>query len=1450
MKPCCKKATCDITKIPTPAPPSHATLLPGSNPPYTGTNPLYTLQPGTNAPYTGTNPQYTFQPGTNPPYTGTNPLYTLQPGTNAPYTGTNPQCPTFSDIPNTCYLVQDPKDACCKVPQCGGSLTPVTVTGTTGTGPAGSNVVPIGSHQMCPSYPTSIPSYCQMNTVPGMCCKTLSCNIPQTGSYVPNPMLVPTPAPSLAPGQTPAPFTGSQSSIYPSGTQPVIGGTSPYPGAGYALPPGVTAGSIRNGCDYTCECKDAMTGYYECKPQCPRYTLPQDCYTVKASGQCCDQPVCTKPDGTEFNPLTNPNSQYPVYGAYGQGTGGFRPGYNPSTGTSSATSVCPTYTNLPTTCYMITLPGQCCQEPRCNTPVATTINTPHIHNTPAPHLSGCVDQISNCASYGKTSCVDPFLQWAKQNCVAYCGLCPATGTTSTPGCTDKLSNCDAFGASSCTGIYEPWARDNCRKTCNLCTTSVPVFTTHAPMPSNNCVDKLTTCDQYDPNTACVDPYKQWAIDNCQKTCNLCTGTANIGTTISGSPDRNWMIMMKGVAGVPGDLYSLWNSGQTANPNVPEAMYLTATYPGHYKPDLSNYWDSLCIDKVKVAIFNGGIERANIIFDATGANKMNWFDQSRIISSTWTDIKYAPSNLFSMLGNPSMGHEFMAASSGQGCNVQGWVMISTQNNCPYETGHNNAFYYAPGQQSANFGQSAGPTQPTNTIVATSQFCIYKNNIYKQGDTWTDGCQYNCTCEDATTGFYRCVDLCPVWNNLPSQCTLQKAAGDCCSKPVCQGGVIIDQSNLTNTCLYNGQYYHEGNTWRDGCKYNCECKNGQTGYYECNTLCLQWNLPPQCHMDPAPAGKCCQVPVCPSNIQITYPQNYVQHGSKPTTDSSGSQPTTDSSGLQLTTDSSGSKPTTDASGSQPTTDASGLQLTTDSSGSQPTTDASGSQPTTDSSGSQPTTDASDSQPTTDFSGLQPTTDSSGLQLTTDYSGLQPTTHSSWLQLTTDSSGSQPTTDSSWLQLTTDSSGLQPTTDSSGSQLTTDSSGFQLTTDSSGSQSTTDFSGLQLTTDSTHYRGQWLTIDSSGLQLTTEFSGSEPITESSGSEPTTDSSGSEPTTDSSGSEPTTESSGSEPTTDYSGSEPTTDSSGLQPTIDSSGSESTSDSSGSEPTTESSGSEPTTDSSGSEPTTDSICYVNLWGAFLQSRPGGMKDANSAGEAMMNASRCLALCGFNGRYEEVFSWEGHMEVLDEFLVQNLQPGSVKASYNYIKRFLQWVRMTERLPLEAYNKAVCLISNLVASVRRDNIKRRVEVRRRDHENLPEKDVQDVAAAYSHMLKAVSFADSRYRTVTVDHHKTSAVFVASIHMPEELYKVLRTYALYTGLHHWGSDKSSNLYVFPKESAPDKSNPVPDSYINKWVQKAWRESGLAEQYPSHQGNMTSHGKLLTTSSRRQDITKKAD
>ena len=37
-----------------------------------------------------------------------------------------------------------------------------------------------------------------------------------------------------------------------------------------------------------------------------------------------------------------------------------------------------------------------------------------------------------------------------------------------------------------------------------------------------------------------------------------------------------------------------------------------------------------------------------------------------------------------------------------------------------------------------------------------YCEYNGQHYQQGETWEDGCQYNCVCEDTTTGKYKCTE----------------------------------------------------------------------------------------------------------------------------------------------------------------------------------------------------------------------------------------------------------------------------------------------------------------------------------------------------------------------------------------------------------------------------------------------------------------------------------------------------------------------------------------------------------------------------------------------------------------------------------------------------------------------------------------------------------------------
>jgi hypothetical protein len=62
--------------------------------------------------------------------------------------------------------------------------------------------------------------------------------------------------------------------------------------------------------------------------------------------------------------------------------------------------------------------------------------------------------------------------------------------------------------------------------------------------------------------------------------------------------------MKGVAGIKEfpkgvtDLFELWKSTKTSNEYQPGANSLTPSFPGHYKPSMSNNWPGLCLDKVR------------------------------------------------------------------------------------------------------------------------------------------------------------------------------------------------------------------------------------------------------------------------------------------------------------------------------------------------------------------------------------------------------------------------------------------------------------------------------------------------------------------------------------------------------------------------------------------------------------------------------------------------------------------------------------------------------------------------------------------------------------------------------------------------------------------------------------------------------------------------------------
>ncbi|XP_033763937.1 uncharacterized protein LOC117345096 [Pecten maximus] len=108
---------------------------------------------------------------------------------------------------------------------------------------------------------------------------------------------------------------------------------------------------------------------------------------------------------------------------------------------------------------------------------------------------------------------------------------------------------------------------------------------------------------------------------------------------------DWHMVFKGVEGITptaGDLVSLWNGVDTENDNDITATTLTKSPNLAYKSSLLENWaDAFTfIDMVKYAFFTGGVEKSFIAFDGRGTTKTSWFTSSKILFSSYSDIKTA------------------------------------------------------------------------------------------------------------------------------------------------------------------------------------------------------------------------------------------------------------------------------------------------------------------------------------------------------------------------------------------------------------------------------------------------------------------------------------------------------------------------------------------------------------------------------------------------------------------------------------------------------------------------------------------------------------------------------------------------------------------------------------------------------------------------------------------
>ncbi|XP_046372059.2 uncharacterized protein LOC124146049 isoform X2 [Haliotis rufescens] len=277
--------------------------------------------------------------------------------------------------------------------------------------------------------------------------------------------------------------------------------------------------------------------------------------------------------------------------------------------------------------------------------------------------------------------------------------------------------------------YQPWALQRCAAYCEFCTID-PKFTTPAPP----CNDTIPNCHEFNKDT-CTNPnFSDWAHNHCRSYCNFChethhpnyrTTTPMPTTTVKTTTDAACHDTIANCADYGNDVctgsYKDWAGVRCRA----YCSFCGTSPPPTTAPP--------CVDLVK---------------------NCNQFQKDTCVNSFYKS--WAEKNCRAYC-------EF--------CNV-------TQTTTPASTTTQTTMPTTTTTPTTTKRVTLSPYEGHGATGTFGEFfCVYHGTEYKQDETWKDGCQLECTCEDAEFNDVSCADICPHWN-LPSSCQQITVPGKCC------------------------------------------------------------------------------------------------------------------------------------------------------------------------------------------------------------------------------------------------------------------------------------------------------------------------------------------------------------------------------------------------------------------------------------------------------------------------------------------------------------------------------------------------------------------------------------------------------------------------------------------------------------------------------------------------
>lgn len=124
---------------------------------------------------------------------------------------------------------------------------------------------------------------------------------------------------------------------------------------------------------------------------------------------------------------------------------------------------------------------------------------------------------------------------------------------------------------------------------------------------------------------------------------------------------------------------------------------------------SVFWDSPY--QVRVSVYENGSAVKELFFRGTGSDRYNWFSATRLITSSWVDIKTQPKNFFSLHGHcEEDSHKcrsFLINRESRDCTGDnGWLMLTGTAWCDWEGGaRHRQILYSKGSSYAMWSNTA-------------------------------------------------------------------------------------------------------------------------------------------------------------------------------------------------------------------------------------------------------------------------------------------------------------------------------------------------------------------------------------------------------------------------------------------------------------------------------------------------------------------------------------------------------------------------------------------------------------------------------------------------------------------------------------------------------------------------------------------------------------------------